>query len=73
MLVWVAVAVGLWNFSRSARLVFALGIAFFALFTLLAGVQVDTAYGSFLGTIINLANGAILVMAFTAPLKDRFA
>jgi hypothetical protein len=72
LLLFVAVAVGLLTFSKSARLVFAMLAAFFIVMCLLGGVQVQTAYGSFFLLLTNMADGAILVMAYTAPLKERF-
>ena len=73
MLLSVAVTVGLCAFSKSARLVFALLTLFSALITLLSGLQVETAFGSFCLFIANLADGGILLMAYTSPLKERFA
>jgi hypothetical protein len=72
LLLFVAVAVGLWTFSKSARLVFAMLAAFFLVTCPLAGVQVQTAFGSSLLLLTNMADGAILVMAYTAPLQKRF-
>jgi hypothetical protein len=72
MLFSVAVAVGLYRFSKSARIVFTMMMAFSALLALLSGVSVQTAFGSFLGHIGALADGAILVMAYTSPLKEEF-
>jgi hypothetical protein len=72
MLVSVAAAVGLCSFSKSARMVFTLLIVFDAVLTLLGGVVVNIALGSFLGLVETMADGAILVMAYTSPLKDRF-
>lgn len=72
LLLSVAVAVGLCMFSRSARSVFAALSAFWIMMSLLGGVQVQTAFGSFLLLLSNMADGAILVMAYTPPLKQRF-
>lgn len=72
LLLYVAAAVGLWMFSKSARFVFLMLTAFFIITSPLVGVQVQTALGSFLLQLTNLADGAILVMAYTAPLKERF-
>jgi hypothetical protein len=72
LLLFVAVAVGLWMFSRSARLVFVMLTAFFIVTYPLGGVQVQTAFDSFLLLLNNMADGALLVMAYTAPLKERF-
>jgi len=72
LVLFAAVAVGLWTFSKSARLVFVALSVFWILTAPLGGVQVQTAFGSFLLLLTNLADGAILVMAYTAPLKERF-
>jgi hypothetical protein len=72
MLLSVAVAVGLFHFSKSARLVFTCLIGFFGVARLLAGVQVETALDSLLGYITNIADGAVIVMAYTSPLRERF-
>lgn len=72
LLLSVAVAVGLWMFSKSARIVFAAFSVFWIVTSFLGGVQVQTAFGSFLLLLTNMADGAILVMAYTSPLKERF-
>lgn len=72
MLLYSAVAMGLWNFSKSARLVFTLLSAFWLLDVLLAGIQVRTAFDSFLFLASSMADGAILASAYTSPVKERF-
>lgn len=72
LLVSVAVSVGLWSFSASARWVFAALSVFSVITSLLGGIQVQTALGSYLGTMAGMANGAILVMAYTPPLRQQF-
>ena len=72
LLLSVAVAVGLWMFSKSARIVFAAFSAFWIIMSLLGGLAVQAAFGSFLLLLTNMAGGAILVMAYTSPLKERF-
>lgn len=72
LLLYVAVAAGLWMFSGPARLVFTALIAFTVITSLLGGLSVQTAFGSFLLWLTNLADGAILVLAYTPPLKERF-
>jgi hypothetical protein len=71
-LLFIAVAVGLWTFSKSARIVFTSLSAFLLIMLPFGGLQVQTGFGSFLQLITNMADGAILVMAYTAPLKVRF-
>lgn len=72
MLLFIALAIGLWNFSKSARLVFTSLLAFFAFTSLFQGLATETAFSWFLAYISNLADGAILVMAYTSPLKNKF-
>ncbi len=72
LLLYLAAAVGLWMFSKSARFVFLMLTAFFVVTSPLGGVQVQTALGSFLLQLTNLADGAILVLAYTTALKQRF-
>ena len=72
LLLSLAVTVGMWTFSKSARLVFAALSAFWLLTTFLGGVQVQTASGAVLLMVSHMADGAILVMAYTSPLKERF-
>ena len=69
---FLVVTVGLWTFCNSARLLFAMLAGFLTVMTIFGGIQVDTAFGSFLLGLTNMADGAILIMAYTAPLKERF-
>lgn len=72
LLLSVSLAVGLWFFSKSARLVFAAMSTFWLFASLLGGIQVQLPVGAYLQSLVNLASGAILVLAFTPPLKHRF-
>jgi hypothetical protein len=72
MLLFVALAIGLWNFSKSARLVFALLLAFLAVASLFEGLQTQTAFSGFLIYVSTLCDGAILVLAYASPLKNKF-
>jgi hypothetical protein len=68
----VLVTVGLYLFSREARAVF-VGLAIYSAVTsLLGGVNVSTGTGVFLGYLLALCEGAVLVLAFTSPIRDRF-
>lgn len=67
-----AVSVGLWMFSKSARVVFASLCVFWIIMAPFDGIQVQTAFGSLLLLLTNMADGAILVLAYTSPLKERF-
>ncbi len=71
-LLWLAVAVGLWNFNKSARTVYALFTGFEILTSLLGGVAVQTPLGNGLSYISILSAGALLLMAYTTPLKAKF-
>jgi len=73
LLLYLVAAYGLCHFSASARFVFTLLVGFFAVAALLAGLGVLTALSTCLGDMFWLAGGAILVMAYTRPLKERFA
>lgn len=68
-----AVAFGLWNFSKSARLTYVMLTIFDVVISPFGGVYVETAMGSFLAYVCNLAAGAILVMTYTPPLKEKFS
>jgi len=72
LLLNLAVAVGLWQFSKSARLVFAALSVFFIIVSLLSGIHVQTAFGSCLLLIGDMADGALLVLAYTPPMRGRF-
>jgi hypothetical protein len=69
---YLVTAAGLWMFVASARLLFLLLTGFGLVTSILGGVQVDTALGSLFGAVTTMADGAILVMAYTNPLKARF-
>ncbi|MDQ3332720.1 MAG: hypothetical protein M3552_19080 [Planctomycetota bacterium] len=68
----VAAAVGLFRFSRPARLIYTALVAFDTAMLPLIGLQVETPVAEFLLTVSYLADGAILAMAWGLPLKDRF-
>jgi hypothetical protein len=68
-----AVAFGLWTFSKHARLVFTMLTGFYIILSLLGGVCVQTSLESFLCYFGNLADGAILVLAYTSPLREKFS
>lgn len=69
---YLAMAVGLYQFSASARaafVVFSVGIGVLGLFS---GVSVTSPIVGFLSTVITMADGAILTLAYATPLKERF-
>ncbi|MEQ2009134.1 MAG: hypothetical protein ABMA26_20320 [Limisphaerales bacterium] len=72
VLIFLATAVGLYQFSASARAVFAIFKVGWWLFILLNGVSVTSPLVGFLATVVCMADGAILVLAYATPLKDRF-
>lgn len=72
MLLYVAVAIGLYSFSASARLLFLLLTAFWAVAALIGGLHVYSAFGAFLGGIVGLGDGAMLALAYVSPLRKRF-
>jgi hypothetical protein len=63
---------GLYWFLRSARILYLCLAAAFLLQMLLGGMRVSTPLGAFIAHVGMLADGAVLVMAFTSPLKERF-
>lgn len=67
-----AVAPGLWFFCLSARWVYVSIIIFFVAVKPLAGVQVETSLSSFIGYIMTLADGALLILSFTSPIRQKF-
>ncbi|MEQ2009542.1 MAG: hypothetical protein ABMA26_22395 [Limisphaerales bacterium] len=71
-LVRVLVTVGLCQFSREARGVFVVIEVYFGVTSLLGGLAVSTATESVLLYLMNLCEGAVLVMSFTPPLRDKF-
>ena len=72
LLLNVAAAIGLCSFSSSARFLFVALTAVDYLWGPLNGVAVDTGLGATLGGLMTLGKGAILALAFTSPLRERF-
>jgi len=73
LLLWVAAAIGLWQFNRHARLGFLLLTATSVALTALGGVAVQLPFEEVLEYAVALMDGAILAMAYFSPLKGRFA
>ena len=71
-LLYVPVAIGLCSFSRSARWLFVALTGFILVWSLFGGLHVETALGATLGSIVTLGDGAIITLAFTSPLQERF-
>lgn len=72
LLLWVATAIGLYNFSASARALYAILLAFSLADSLVAGLQASSALSSFLGYLCSLCDGAIIILAYSSPLRFRF-
>ena len=66
----VLLAVGLCQFSREARGIFVVVEVFYGVSGLLGGLAVATGTGIFLSYLNNLTEGAVLVLAFTPPLRE---
>lgn len=70
--IYFAIAIGLYHFSSSARLVFTIFTIAFGLMALLGGVAVSSPIVGFLTMVTTMADGAILLLAYATPLKRRF-
>ena len=73
MVLYLVAAVGLCEFTKAGRMLFSLLTVFNLITSLLGGVQIATAFGSCLGAVTSLADGAILVMAYSSPLAKKFS
>jgi hypothetical protein len=69
---WIAVAVGIFLFISIARTAFLFLVIFSTALSPLFGAQVETAGGATLLAIANIADGAVLAMAYLSPLKNEF-
>jgi hypothetical protein len=72
MLLWIATAVGMWMFVKSARYLYTALLVFFVLLEFFSGVNVKTGFGSFFGAITNMSDGALLIIAYLSPVKEKF-
>ena len=63
---------GLFHFSKEARLVYTCLVAFWLFWTPFQGVAIFSSVGFFLHTLLLLLDGAILALSYTPPLKGRF-
>jgi hypothetical protein len=73
LLIWLALSVGLFFYLRFARVGF---IAFYVLslgLGLFYGVQVLTPYESTISSLIGLADGAIIAIAYLTSVGGKFA
>jgi uncharacterized membrane protein len=72
MLLYLAVAVGLYHFSAAARTVFAILIVAFGVLVLVSGVIISSPLVGFLALVTGMADGAILLLAYATPLEKSF-
>lgn len=72
VLLWIAAAVGMFNFSSAARVFYLILAVFGTSMSLLWGFNVQTALESFLASVAGTLDGAILAMAYFSPLKEEF-
>ncbi len=71
-LLYLAIAVGLYHFSASARAAFAIFVLAFGVLILFRGVAITSPFVGFLALVTAMADGAILLLAYATPLKERF-
>jgi len=71
-LLYLAIAVGLYQFSASARAAFAVLTVGFGVLLLFSGVAISSPLVGFLTSITAMADGAILLLAYATPLRERF-
>lgn len=72
VLLYLAIAVGLYHFSASARALFAIFTVVFGVLLLFSGVGITSPLVGFLALVTTMADGAILLLAYATPLKERF-
>jgi hypothetical protein len=71
-LIYLAIAMGLFHFSASARTLFVAFTLSFGVLTLFNGVRVGSPLNCFLSTVSSMGDGAILALAYSAPLREKF-
>ena len=71
-LLYLPIAIGLYGFSAGARAAFAMFSVANAVLVLLGGISVASSVVGFLALVTLMADGAILVLAYGTPLKERF-
>ena len=72
VLIYLAIAVGLYHFSASARTAFAIFTVVFGVLILFSGVAISSPLVGFLAVVTGMADGAILLLAYATPLRTRF-
>lgn len=69
---WLACSVGLFIFNNLARTLFFALVIITTAITPMFGASVETAGGTLLIDIANIADGAILAMAYLSPVSNEF-
>jgi hypothetical protein len=69
---YLAIAVGLYQFSASARAAFVIFLVGFSVLGLFTGVSIVSPIVGFLGAVSLMTDGAILLLAYATPLKEKF-
>jgi len=69
---WLVAAVGLLLFRKTARTLFLVLVVATTALSPLFGVSVETAGGATLIAIANMADGAVLALAYFSPVKNEF-
>ena len=72
MLLWVAVAIGMYTFSASARLLYLILFTFDMITTLGSGILVSTSWGGLLADLTTFSDGIVLTLAYFSPLRAEF-
>ena len=72
VLMSLAIAIGLYHFSATARAVWAIFTVAFGVMSLISGVAIISPLAGFLALVVAMADGAILLLAYATPLKHRF-
>jgi hypothetical protein len=70
--IWVVAAVGVYYFVPAALWLYTALIVFGMVTSLLSGMNTGLAVESFLIFLVNLADGAILALAYWTPLRKKF-
>ncbi len=72
VLFWLLIAIGMYFFNSTARLLYLVFTIFFILTTPLYGLFVSTAYDLVFLEITNFLDGAILAMAYLSSISAKF-
>lgn len=72
MLIWVAVSIGVYSFASSARSIYLLFAIFGLFLSLVGGFNAQSAWAGFLSGVSCILDGAVIVLAYLSPLRDKF-